>query len=441
MWLKETSGHEVAIRIPNGYIPRDYQVSVWDAMQRGCRRIILLWHRRSGKDITALNILIKAMCNRVGDYFYIFPTFSQGRKVIWDATMNDGRRILDFFPQELIQGRPNKQEMKIRFKNGSLFQIVGSDNINNLMGTNPQGIVFSEHALHAPGVWSLMRPILTVNGGWAMFISTPRGKNHFFDIWHRQKSNDDWFCNKLTVNDTGVLSIEDIDKERREGMSEDMIQQEYYCSFDLGIEGSYYSKILNQIEQEGHMGRIAIDPLLPVHTAWDLGYKDSCSIVFFQLFKKEIRIVDCYEAFGEETAHYVAVLQKKGYVYGEHIGPLDGTIKYMNTGYSIFDTASALGLNFTLCPDQSKIGGINAVRAMLRNTYFDENRTTDLIKALTNYRKKFNPITRIYSESPLHDWSSHYADAFRYMAIWVRDYGNETNREINLLRDQYARPF
>lgn len=384
------------------------------------------------------------MCREVGDYYYLFPTFAQGRKVIWDATMNDGRRMIDFFPKELILGKPNQQEMKIRFKNGSLFQIVGSDNIDKIMGTNPKGAVFSEFAMHTPLVWSLMRPIFRANKGWALFITTPRGKNHFYDLWDRQKDNPEWFCQKLSVDKTGVLTDEDIQKERDEGMSEDMIQQEYYCSFDLGIEGSYYAKQMNQLDLDGHFCRVPVDPLLPVHTVWDIGFRDPSSIIFFQRQGRTIHIVDSYECNQEGLPHFVKVLQDKGYTYGEHIAPHDIGQNDWSIGKTRQMAAAQLGLRFLRLPQSSVHGGIEQVRALLPFCYFDLKKTELLRKALSNYRKSYNPVNRIYSSSPVHDWTSHFSDAFRYLAEHCRmktASGSKTADQFLSRRQELQRPM
>ena len=212
------------------FLPRPYQLPVLDAIEnKGYKRVLAIMPRRAGKDIVAWNLCIRQCLRRVCVVYYIFPTYSQAKKVIWDSITNAGDRILDYIPDEVIASK-NSQEMKIRFKNGSLLQLVGSDNFDTLMGTNPQGVVFSEYALQDPRAFQYIRPILVANDGWALFISTPRGKNHLWELYNIATNSDDWFAYKLSVEDTQHIPLEEIEKEKRDGlMSEDLIQQEYYC--------------------------------------------------------------------------------------------------------------------------------------------------------------------------------------------------------------------
>lgn len=244
--------------------------------------------------------------------FHILPTYNQAKKVIWDANTNESKRLLDYIPEQVIESK-NGQEMKIRFTNGSLYQLIGSDNIDSLVGTNPKIIIFSEYAIQSPAVWDYLRPILDVNKGYALFISTPRGKNHFYDLLVRNRNNPDWFCQVLSVKDTGVLNEQDIQKIRDEGVSEELIQQEYYCSFNRGVEGSYYGRLIEKARDEKRICNVPYEPRSPVHTAWDIGFGDSTSITFWQEIGGEVRIIDFYENHGEGIAHYAKLIQNRHY--------------------------------------------------------------------------------------------------------------------------------
>jgi len=260
--------------------PREYQLPFLAAMDSGIKRSLLVWHRRAGKEITCFNEMIKrAYWHRVGTYVYFFPTARLGRRVLWDGMDKTGKRFLDYIPSQIIDGKINSVEMKIRLVNGSNIQIIGTDQIINV-GINPVGCIFSEFALQDPYSWNYIRPILRENDGWAIFNSTPRGRNHFFDLYLMAKKNPDWFCQKLTIEDTHVISEEDIEKERLEGMSDILIQQEFYCSFDQGAEGSYYAKYINKAELEGRISKVSYDPMASVNTYWDLGIADSTVIIF-----------------------------------------------------------------------------------------------------------------------------------------------------------------
>lgn len=235
------------ITIPYNFMPRPYQTGLYDAMANGFRRAVAVWHRRSGKDKTLLNLIVKEAHKRIGVYYYFFPTYNQGRKVLWDGIDRDGFKYMDHIP-EAIRENTNQQEMKIRLKCGSIIQIIGTDNIDAIMGTNPVGCVFSEYSLQNPEAWDLIRPILAENGGWAVFNYTPRGRNHGYILYEMAKNNPEWFCELLTIDDTGgVVTPATIQAEREAGMSEEMIKQEFYCSFEASLSACFFTGAL-----EGH---------------------------------------------------------------------------------------------------------------------------------------------------------------------------------------------
>lgn len=402
----------------NRFKPRNYQLPILDAIEnKGYRRVLAILPRRAGKDITAFNLCIRACLRRVCVIYYIFPTYSQGKKVIWDSITNTGERVLDYIPDELVESK-NGQEMKIRFKNGSLFQIVGSDNYDSLMGTNPQGVVFSEYALQDPRAYQYIRPILTANDGWSLFLSTPRGKNHLWELYQIAKQSKEWFCYKLTIEDTNHIPLHEIERERAEGiMSDDLIQQEYYTSFEMGVEGAYYAKYLDRARVKGQISTVPWEPGFKVHTVWDLGVRDSTAIIFYQTVGQTIRIIDCYEKNKEGLEHYVNVLQSKPYAYGKHIAPHDIKVKEFGSGMTRWEKARQLGITFVVAPDLSVPDGIEAVRSSLAKIWFDEKNCASLIKALENYRQEYDAKKKVYKTHPLHDNNSHFADAMRYLAI------------------------
>jgi len=400
------------------YQPRDYQKRFIHALNSGKKRAIWVVHRRGGKDITAFNwCIMQLLLNPNWTAFHILPTYSQAKKVIWDANTNENKRLLDYIPSELIESK-NGHEMKIRFKNGSLYQLIGSDNIDSLVGSNPKIIIFSEYAIQSPAAWNYLRPILDVNKGYAIFISTPRGKNHFYDLLLTAKENPKtWFAEVLPINETGVLTEEDIENIRKEGVSEEHIQQEFYCSFNRGVEGSYYGRLIEKAREEDRICNVAYETRSPVHTAWDIGYGDSTSITFWQEVGGELRIIDFYEAQGEGIAHYAKLIQAKPYVYGTHYMPHDAGSGSIQTGRTLQDIAWEQGLKTTVLERETDISvGIESVRALLSIAFIDETKCKHLIKCLENYHKKYNEKTQSYSEAPLHDWTSHAADSVRYMA-------------------------
>lgn len=221
--------------------PRPYQIPLLKAFDEGIKRLIHIWHRRGGKDLCDLNIVVAEMAQTVGNYYYFLPTYAQAKKVIWEGKTKDGVPFLNFFPKELIAGKPNDTELKIKFKNGSLFQLIGSDNIDSIVGTNPRGCVFSEFPLQDPKAWNYMRPILAENGGWAIFNGTPRGKNHAWNVLQMAKESPNWFAEVLTVDNTNAITKEALAEERRE-MPQDLFEQEYYCKFIDGA-GQFFRRI------------------------------------------------------------------------------------------------------------------------------------------------------------------------------------------------------
>lgn len=397
--------------------PRHYQWPLIHAIEDdGYKRVLAILPRRAGKDLTAFNLCIRQCLKKVCVVYYIFPTFAQAKRVIWDSITNTGERILDYIPSELIQSK-NSQEMKIRFINGSLLQLVGSDNYDALMGTNPYGVVFSEYSLQDPRAYTYIRPILAANDGWALFISTPRGRsNHLFSLYEIAKESSSWKCIKLTLDDTRHISDEQMAEERK-GMSPDMILQEYYTSFDAGIEGAYYAKYMDKMRLEHRVGDVAWEAGFPVHTAWDLGVRDATTIIFFQHIGTSVRIIDTYFNSKVGLDHYAQVLQSKPYTYGKHIAPHDIKVKELGTGMTRLEKARQLGIRFVVAPSITIVDGIEATRLTLSKVWIDEAKCTNLINALENYRQEWDPIKKIYKTQPLHDHHSHWADAMRYLSI------------------------
>lgn len=378
-------------------------------------------HRRSGKDKTCINIVVKKMVERVGAYYYIFPTFTQAKRVIWEGIDKNGKRFLDHFPADLIQGKPNDSEMKIKFKNGSLFQLVGSDNVDSIVGTNPVGVVFSEYSLQDPAAWGFLRQILAENGGWAIFIGTPRGENHFYDIYQFALKDPSWFTQYLPVQDTQCIPQEVLDQERREIIqlygNDALYQQEYECNFDVPISGAYYADQIQLAYAKGRVTTVPHEPTLTVDTYWDLGVNDRTAIWFTQAVGPELRLIDYYESTGQGLPHYIQTLQEKGYVYGMHIAPHDIEVRELTTGVSRKDTARKLGINFVVAPKLSIPDGIDAVRNIFSKCWFDKEKTREGLNALKSYRKLYDEKRKTYLNQPYHDWSSNAADAFRYLAI------------------------
>jgi hypothetical protein len=251
---------QAGLTIPHDFYPRSYQKRLLRYLASGGKRAVAVWHRRAGKDSTALNFTIWAAYQRVGTYFHVFPLLNQGRKALWDARTREGKPFLDYFPRDIVRRRLDA-EMMLELENGSIWQLVGTDNVDRLRGTNPIGVVFSEYATSNPEAWDVIRPILRENGGWAVFVYTPYGMGHGWDMYSQALADPTWFCERLTARDTRrdaegedglpIITEQDLDQERREGMDEALLQQEYFCSFDVGAAEQFIAGDL--IQQAYHL--------------------------------------------------------------------------------------------------------------------------------------------------------------------------------------------
>jgi hypothetical protein len=394
---------------------------LWNYLENGGRRAVAVWHRRAGKDSTAINWAAVAAHQRTGTYWHMLPTATQGRMVVWEGRDGRGRRLIDqAFPPELrLKERNDRMTMELSC--GSVWQVVGSDNYDRLVGANPVGVVFSEWSLTDPRAWDYVRPILAENGGWALFVYTPRGKNHGSELYDLARHRGDWFAERLTVEDTGAIGREVIAEERASGMSETLVQQEYFCSFEAANEGSYYGRLLEEAEQAGRVTRVPHQPEFAVDTWWDLGIGDSTAIWFCQRAGLECHLIDYCECNGEGLAHYAKVLQERGYVYGRHWAPHDVEARELGTGKSRLEVAKGLGLDFRVAPRLPVEDGIEAVRNLLPRCWFDADKCREGLRALKSYHRDYQERRQTYLPHPAHDWSSHGADAFRTGAVTLKN--------------------
>lgn len=403
-----------------------HQWDIIDAMDGGgFKRAVAVWHRRAGKDSTSLNFTAKKAFDRVGVYWHMLPTALQARKVVWDGIDKAGRRMIDqVWPTEVRQSA-NNQEMKLELVNGSIWQCVGSDNYDSLVGANPVGVVFSEYSIANPAAWDYIRPILAENGGWAIFIYTPRGRNSGFNLYKMAENNPKWFCQKLTIDDTDIISQEVLEEERAAGMSEAMIQQEFYCAFDVPIEGAYYGPQLNKAHKDGRVSRVPIEPNLPVYTAWDLGIGDFMAIWFVQVTGKEIRFVHYYEHTGEGLAHYINYLmvwaKENSVRYSDHFAPHDIQVRELSTGKSRLDTAREMGIRFQVVKRHKIDDGIEAVRRLFPRFWIDETNCDRGLICISDYTKVWDDKKMMFQDKPLHNYASHGCDALRYFAMGFKE--------------------
>lgn len=315
--------------------------------------------------------------------------------------------------------------MKISLVNGSIIQIIGTDKFDKIRGSNPVGCVFSEFAFQNPKAWDIVRPILRLNDGWAVFNSTPFGKNHFFDLYEMAKGNDLWFTDLVTVEDsvdengTRYVSDDLIQQDRDEGYTEEFIQQEYYCDFTANAQGFYYLSYVEKALEEGRVTKVPYEPNIPVDTWWDIGVSDSTAIWFTQIVGKQVHVIDFYQSNSVGVEHYAKYLQSLPYVYGTHHFPHDMGNTEFGTGRTRLETAEGLfgSTSLDIVPKVSVGDGINAARLIFPKCVFDEEKCADGIKALQNYHRQWDDKLQEFKNQPVHDWASHPADAFRYFAV------------------------
>ncbi len=422
------------IELPYKWNPRPYQKEQFIQKNEGCNRMYKVWHRRAGKDVTDINFTATQVMQRKGLYWHLLPTFNQARKAIWQGMTKDGRPFIDFFPPEIIKA-VHQQDMRIEFINGSIWQIVGSDKIDTLVGSNPIGVVFSEYALTNPRSWPLIEPILQENDGWAVFNTTPRGHNHAFELAEKAKFSENWWYDVKTITDTGVITPEQVIKMKNDGTANEVIQQEYYCSFEAPLVGSYYAEQMNDLESKGQLTTVPYDPRFEVHTWWDIGVSDYTSIWFAQYVGREIRLIDFMQANGKGPDHYVKELKAKDYNYGVHNLPHDANYSQFTLGgRSVYDQFTEMwpGTSFRVHPVTKNVAtDIYATRTLLPRCVFDSKSCYEGIQALKNYQQKYNEKAKTFG-GPLHDWSSHAADAMRYLAVGYREHmGEEVPDESN----------
>jgi hypothetical protein len=362
----------------------------------------------------------------------MLPMAVQARKAIWDAVNphTGKRRIDEAFPPE-IRSVTRENEMLLRFKNGSTWQVVGSDNFNALVGSPPAGIVYSEWALSNPSSRAYLRPILMENGGWQIFNTTPRGKNHAHRTFLAAERDPSAFAQLLTAEDTGALTGEQLTQERqryRDDFGRDhgdaLFEQEYLCSFDAALLGAIWGREMADAKRAKRIGKVPYNPQYPVHTAWDLGWSDDTAIWFFQIIGFRIHVIDFYSSSGESVDGYAQVVHSKPYKYGKHWLPHDAKpVTLASQGRSIVQQLFAIDIKGVLVPNLGVQDGIQAARQMLPQVWFDEEKCFTGLESLVQYQREWDDDKKCFKDKPLHNWCSHAADAFRYLAVAWRQTG------------------
>ena len=405
-------------RVETGYAPRPLQLALHERLKRFN---VLVCHRRFGKTVLCINSLLDdaLRCQRERPRFaYVAPLRNQAKDVVWDYLKHYAGGIPDV--------ESNEAELRVDLPGERRVRLYGADNPDQLRGIYLDGVVLDEYAQMHPRLWAeVIRPALADRGGWAIFIGTPMGRNAFCELFESArdgKAGDDWFAAMHRASETGVIPELELAAARRD-MSDDQYAQEFECSFSAAILGAYFAKAIATAEQEKRIANIPWEPKVPVHTAWDLGMRDATVIWFCQQVGHEVRLIDYYEASGVSLDHYAKLLREKPYTYGEHILPHDAEVKELGTGTSRVETLLGLGIRTRVLASGgpgAAADGINAARLLLPRCWFDKAKCERGLEALRQYRQEYDDKLRAFRGRPLHDWTSHAADAFRYLAVGLR---------------------
>ena len=396
------------------YKPRGLQAEMHKNVKRWN---VLVMHRRFGKTVWAVNHLIKFALTcplprpRVA---FIAPTFTQAKRIAWD--------YVKYYASVIPGVSFNETELRVDFPNGARLTLLSAENPDSLRGIYLDLAVFDEFGMQNPRVWGeVVRPALSDREGGAVFLGTPAGHNHFFDLLETAKTqleegSDQWYYSVVKASESGIVKDTEL-QAAKDQMTAEQFEQEYECSFTAAIIGAYYAKLLSDADDQGRVTRVPYDPSMPVHTAWDLGINDSTAIWFAQVYRGgAINVIDYYENGGVGLQHYADVLNKKDYTYGDHLAPHDIEVRELGSGKSRIETAFSLGIRFKVIPRMKIADGINAARMMLPKCYFDRDKCHEGLEMLRQYRQEYDERKKTFRDHPRHDFTSHSADAFRYLA-------------------------
>lgn len=423
------------IRLPNGWRPRGYQLPAWSYLENGGKHAELIWHRRSGKDEIALHRTACSAFERVAGYWHMLPEYSQARKAIWAAVNphTGKRRIDEAFPHEL-RSTTREQEMSITFKNGSTWQVVGSDNFNSLVGSTPAGIVYSEWALANPTARAYLRPILAENNGWQMFITTPRGRNHAYTTLRAAEKNKDAFAQVLDATQTGVFTAERLAVELQSYIDEfgeeygrSKFEQEYMCSFDAANLGAILARSIGVAERDG---RVSDDIVFdrhgaPIEISADIGRRDTATWFFWQPSMGGFSIVDYDGGWGIDAEEWCERLAPRINQYKLASGkpalgkiwlPHDARAKTFAAKHSALEVfIKYFGADkVAITPDSKKADRINAARVLMPRIAFNATNCERGLDGLRAWSFEYDEEAKIFSSEPKHDWASHDGDGFSY---------------------------
>jgi phage terminase large subunit len=444
---------DIEITMPaNGWLPRRHQLAFFRALDAGVKRHVLVWHRRAGKDSCAINWAASEMADRPTSVLHLLPELTQAKRVLWrEVDKETGlTHIKQAFPEPLLQ-QVNESEGFLRLKNGSIYQVGGFDRIDSYVGIGPQVVIMSEYAIspHAERAWNLLTPILRANDGVAIFAFTPRGHNHGKALFDAASKAEGWFVSRLSIDDTGLVPVEAIKADIDAGLvDEETARQEWWVSWEAPNTGSYYGRAIEKLEAAGQVTDLAWEPSMPVYTAWDIGVSDATAIWFFQPYKTGwVNVIDYHEGEGEGLPHYLSLLNDRkaaGWTFDPRgqLVPHDFAARDFTSGEAPTQAAQRLGWRMTVVPLHDREHGIDAVRRLLPKCRFDRTRCAKGLERLKLYRKQWSKQLQVFT-GPLHDVNSNGSDAFRYLAMGLRQAGFQTasSARVAEIQARDERPF
>lgn len=414
------------ITIP--YAPRRQFLAYHAARQRWrC----LVCHRRAGKTVASINHIIKSAltCDKPEPRTaYVAPLYKQAKDVAWT--------YLKRFCAVIPGSDPNESELRVDLPNGGRVRLYGADNPDGMRGIYLDDCVLDEFADMRPRMLpEIIRPALSDRRGSLTVIGTPRGHNDFYNIWQQAQNDDEWYGLMLRASETGLVAADELESARKL-MTPEQYAQEYECSFEAAIQGAYWGREMAKAEEDKRICAVPIDIKADVWTAWDLGVRDSTAIWFYQVLAGGLNIVDYYEASGVGLDHYNDVLRERarlgGYQIGKCLVPHDAKVKEWGSGRTRLEQMAALGLKTQVVSDHRLMDGIGGARETLARVRFDRERCKDGIEALKQYRAEYDEERKVLKPTPRHDWTSHAADAFRYLAMGWKELVEDKDEDVRV---------
>ena len=396
---------------------------------RAKRWACIVAHRRAGKTVAAANDLILGCleCRKPRpQYAYIAPFRDQAKRVAWD--------YLKHYSEPFWAGKPNESELTIPMPNGGRLMVFGADNADALRGIYLDGAFLDEFGDFKPSVWgNVIRPSLSDRAGWTVFGGTPKGRNEFWEVREQaRKHPEDWFLLELRASESGILPQSELDLVRKQ-LTPDQYSQEYECDFAAALPGAYFGREMVQAERQGRIREVAYDEAVPVHTAWDIGFRDDTAIWWYQVVRGEIHVIDYHASSGQDIGFYVKQIADRPYTYGKHWLPHDAKAKTLASGGKSIVEQLGQGLDWKkleIVPNLEVQDGIQAARKALGITWFDEHRCYEGLEALRQYQREYDEDKKAFKEKPRHDWTSHPADAFRMLAVaWQHEAPKQKEHE------------